>query len=182
MLDIETWIKDSAAFATNQFEKFTEVVLELSTIELLGIQPIVERYLGEPWQGYDPAVEAGVSNARLGYAIRNRETQLIECYGVVLAGDPLAELAAERAENSGINTAVVYRLVQDAIGFERAQLSTRLPAQPHKSGEQCSTTGPASTSAATTLGLERLSRPRCSNRATSYTVFSRSLPGYLEQW
>ena len=54
VLDPETWVKDAATVATNPYGQFAEVPLELSTIELLGIQRIVDRYMGTPWQGYDP--------------------------------------------------------------------------------------------------------------------------------
>jgi hypothetical protein len=58
-----------------------------------------------------------VSHARFGYALRNRETQLINCYGHVREHDPLVALAAERAENSGIKTAVVHRLLRDVLVY-----------------------------------------------------------------
>jgi hypothetical protein len=117
LLETDTWLKDASIVCTNPFENLAERILELSTIELLGIQRVVDRYMNKPWQGHDPAVVAGVANARLGYALRNRETQLVECYGQVHVDDPLADLAAERAENSGIKTAVVHRIIRDVIDF-----------------------------------------------------------------
>lgn len=125
VLDADAWVKDAAIVCTHPYEQFTELLLELSTIELLGIQTVVDRYMTEPWQGYDPAVEAGVSHARFGYALRNRETQLIDCYGIVREGDPLVELAAERAENSGIKTAVVHRLLRDVLTYYDLELLYR---------------------------------------------------------
>jgi hypothetical protein len=116
-LDPEAWVNDAAVVCTNTHEQFAEVVLERSTIELLGVQRIVDGIIGEFWQGYDPAVEAGVSHVRFGYALRNRETQLIACYAEVRDGDPLASLAAERAENSGVKIAVVHRIVRDVLDY-----------------------------------------------------------------
>jgi hypothetical protein len=121
-LDPEPWVSDATIVCTNDYEQFTEVMLQLSTVELLGIQTILDRYMGEPWQGYDPAVEAGVSHARFGYALRHRETQLIACYGEVRDGDPLAALAAHRAENSGIKTAVVHRILRDVLDYGERDL------------------------------------------------------------
>lgn len=116
-LAADAWTKDAAAVCTNPYEQFTELMLELSTVELLGIQTIVDRYMTQPWQGFDPAVEAGVSHARFGYALRSRETQLIDCYGQVREDDPLVTLATERAENSGIKMAVVHRLLRDVLAY-----------------------------------------------------------------
>jgi hypothetical protein len=70
-------------------------------------------------------VDAGVANARLGYALRNCETQLIACYGELVAEDPLAALAAERAENSGIKNAVIHRLIRDVLDYGDRELLYR---------------------------------------------------------
>lgn len=127
-LDPESWVKEASIVCTNRYEPFSELMLELSTVELLGIQPIVDRYMNEPWQGYDPAVEAGVSHARFGYALRKRETQLIACYGDVRESDPLAALATDRADNHGVKTAVVHRIVRDVLDYgQRDLLYERTP-------------------------------------------------------
>lgn len=118
-LDVDDWLNDAAYVCTNEFEPFAERMLEVSTVELLGIQPVVDRYMDKPWEGYEPAVEAGVANARLGYALRNRETQLVDCDGQVREDDPLAALTIERAEKLGlgIKTVVVHQLIRDVLDY-----------------------------------------------------------------
>jgi hypothetical protein len=117
VLDPGTWVKEAAVVCTSPFEPFAESLLELSTIELLGIQTIVQRYTGIPWSANDPAVEAGVAHARFGYALRNRETQLVSCCGSFREDDPIWALVIERAGNSGLKPAVAHRIVRDVIEF-----------------------------------------------------------------
>lgn len=122
-LDVNAWLLDSAGVANLEFEPFAEFMLDIGVIEILGFHRVVDRIMSRrPYTGYDPAIEAGVANARLGYALRNRELQLIEVEAATGEADPLLSLAAERAGNSGANTAVIHRLIRDAVTHGDRQL------------------------------------------------------------
>jgi hypothetical protein len=115
-LDLDVWQKDASLVATNLFEPFTEWSLDRSVVELFGFQTIVDGiFSGKPWRGDVPAVEFGIANARFGYALRNLETQVIDCYGHTIDGDPLAELGAHRKDNRGVPVAVAHTVVQEVV-------------------------------------------------------------------
>jgi hypothetical protein len=120
----------------NKFEAFTERSLEASTFELFGIQTVVDRCVGTPWRcEVDSWEDVGVVNARLGYALRHRETQLVDC-ATISDDDPLAELAAQRMDGHGIPEAVVHRIVQEVItdhGRDLYQCTTGTTPQLRKS-------------------------------------------------
>jgi hypothetical protein len=118
-LDVERWISDATVVCTNLYEDFAELMLQHSAIELLGRRSPVDAYVVRPRSMPDRnALEAGISHARFGYALRNRETQVIHCYGAIHEGDPLAALAAHRAENYGVKKLVVHRLVRDVLDYQ----------------------------------------------------------------
>lgn len=116
-LDVDAWLSASASVATNDFEPYVERILELGTLERLGICTVFDFMIGErpkPKKITDDVVTA-MANARLGYAIRNREIQLVDVSDTDDEG-PLAELFDERSGGvAGINMAMVDGVLRDVL-------------------------------------------------------------------
>jgi len=116
MLDVDVWLSDAASVCISEFEPFTERVLELATLERLGIISVIDRLLGEsPQEEIGEDAITAVSNARMGYALRNCETQLVERTDGVANHDALAILLEERTGGHGINTAVIHGVLRDVL-------------------------------------------------------------------
>jgi hypothetical protein len=129
VLDVESWIGESTGVALSRFEPFVESSLEAAAIEFLGIQTVVARYTGTPWQpdGEDSWLDATVANARFGFAMRNRETQLIDSYGKVMEGDPLASLASGRGGCDGLPGPTAHRIIREVIRDSPTELYELTP-------------------------------------------------------
>ncbi len=81
----------------------------------------MERLLGEsPAEPIGDDVVTAMSNARMGYALRNRETQLLDHSDYIESADAIATLLDERIGNAGVNLAVIHGVMRDVLvlGFE----------------------------------------------------------------
>ena len=116
-LDVDAWLSASTSVATNDFEQYVERILELGTLDRLGIWTVFDFMIGErpkPKKITDDVVTA-MSNARLGYAMRNREIQLVDVADTDGEG-PLAKLFDERSEGvAGINMAMIDGVLRDVL-------------------------------------------------------------------
>jgi len=117
-LEVEAWLSDASQVCAQDFEPFAERVLELGALGAIGVIDVGEYVLGEPPSEPigDDAVTA-VSNARFGYALRNRECQLITGAGRVAPGDPLA--AELDGREGGVRHAVLDGLIRDVLDSNR---------------------------------------------------------------
>lgn len=118
-LDVEEWLSDAARVCTHDFEPFAERLLEHATLERLDILSVMDRLLGErPKEELGDDVVTAMSNARMGYALRNREIQLLDHTDYVDPTDAIATLLDERT--AGIGIAVIHGVMHDVLvlGFE----------------------------------------------------------------
>jgi hypothetical protein len=117
-LDVEEWLSEASHVCAHDFEPFAERVLELGALGAIGVIDVGEYVLGKPPLEPigDDAVTA-VSNARFGYALRNRECQLVTGTGRVEPGDSLAVELDDRA--SGVRHAVLDGLIRDVLDSNR---------------------------------------------------------------
>jgi len=102
----------------SDFEPFVELQLELATLDRLEILSVRDFVIGgQPPQGAGPHVDTAIGNARLGYALRNREIQVLGQSEFVTRGDPIAELLQERLgeDRMGVRTAVVHGILRDVL-------------------------------------------------------------------
>jgi hypothetical protein len=114
-LDIDAWLTDTASVCVSDFEPFTERLLELATLERLEILSVMDRLLGEsPNEELGDDVVTAMSNTRMGYALRNRETQLLGRSDFIAHDDPIATLLDERlGGDSAIGIAVIHGVLRD---------------------------------------------------------------------
>jgi hypothetical protein len=120
-LDVEEWLSDAGSVCTHEFEPFAERLLELATLERLDIASVIDRLLGEsPSEVLGDDVVTAMSNTRMGYALRNREVQLLDHTDYIAPADTIAMLLDERISNAGVNMAVIHGVMHDALvlGFE----------------------------------------------------------------
>lgn len=105
----------------------------MATLERLGIVSVMDAILGErPREELGDDVVTAMSNARIGYAMRNRETQPLGRSDYVARDDAIATLLDERTGpgHAGINVAVVHGVLRDVLtmgflgGRENAYAST----------------------------------------------------------
>ena len=119
-IDIQQWLNDTSGVCTHDFEPYAEHVLELITLDRLGVLPLMDALMGErPADGaVGDDVVAAVSNARFGYALRNRETQLLGRPDHVATDDAIATLLEERWGHSAtVDTLVIAGVLRDIITF-----------------------------------------------------------------
>jgi hypothetical protein len=116
-LDVEGWLSDAVTICISAFDPFTERLLELATLERLGIVSVFDSLVGEsPKEEIGDDVIAALSNARMGYALRNRETQLLDHSDYVASSDPLATFLDERTGgDASINLAVIHGVLRDVL-------------------------------------------------------------------
>lgn len=116
-LDVDAWLSDAAGVCVSDFEPFAERVLELGTLERLEIVTVFDGLLGEEIkEEIGDNVITAMANARMGYALRNRETQLLDHSDFVARADPIAALLDERATNpSFINIAMLHAILRDIL-------------------------------------------------------------------
>jgi len=115
-LAVEEWLSDAATICTSEFEPFAEVLLRLATLERLDIVSVYDSMFGEsPKEKIGEDVIAALSNARMGYALRNRETQLLDHSDYVAPSDALATLLDERGGNVSINMLVIHGVLRDVL-------------------------------------------------------------------
>lgn len=120
-LDVEGWLSDAASVCTHDFEPFAERLLELATLERLDILSVMDGLLGDsPEEPIGDDIVTAISNARMGYALRNRETQLLDHTDYIESADAIATLLDERLDNAGTGLAVVHYVMHDVLvlGFE----------------------------------------------------------------
>lgn len=116
-IDVDAWLSDAARVCVNDFEPFTERLLELATLERLGILSVMDRLLGETSsEEIGDDVITAIANARMGYALRNRETQVLDHTQYVAPHDALANLLDDRVGgDAAINLAVVHGVLRDVL-------------------------------------------------------------------
>ena len=119
-LDIDSWLTDTASVCVSEFEPFAERLLELATLEHLDILSVTDRLLGEsPSEQLDEGVTTAMSNARMGYALRNRETQQLGRSAFIARDDPIATLLEERlGGDAAIGIAVIHGVLRDVLVFQ----------------------------------------------------------------
>lgn len=119
-LDLDAWLSDAARVCINDFEPFIERLLELATLDRLGILSMEDHLLGEdPNEPIEDDAVVAVSNARMGYALRNRELQLVERADYVAGDDALASLVEERAGgDASVNLFVIHGVLRDVLLFQ----------------------------------------------------------------
>lgn len=118
-IDVEQWLSDTSVVCTHDFEPYAERVLEIVTLDLLGVLPMMDALLGEtPTEEIGDDVVTTLSNARFGYALRNRETQLLGNSDYVARDDAVATLLEERwGGELVVDTAVIGGLLRDLCSF-----------------------------------------------------------------
>lgn len=119
-IDVDQWLSDSSLVCTHDFEPYAEHVLQLVTLDRLDIVPLMDALLGErPGDDeIDDGVVGALSNARLGYAMRNRETQLLGRSDYVAADDAIATLLEERwGGQVTVGSAVIAGILRDVCSF-----------------------------------------------------------------
>lgn len=110
-IDIGRWLKDASLICTHNFEPYVEHVLDLITLD-------ADALLGELPDQVDHDVVVAMSNTRFGYALRNREIQLLGPDGHVAPEDPIATLLEERwGGETTISTAVIFGVLRDVCTF-----------------------------------------------------------------
>jgi hypothetical protein len=117
-IDVEEWLSDSATVCVSEFEPFAERALEAATLDRLKLLAFVDYVLGErPRQTIGDSVVAALANARMGYALRNREIQLVGCSDDFIArDDPFASLLSERVHGlAAIPLAVTLGVLTDVL-------------------------------------------------------------------
>lgn len=121
-IERDDWIGDAARICEGDFEPFTERLLDLATLERLGIVTVVDWLMGErPGEIPTDSVATAMSNARFGYALRNVETQLVDTHDFIATEDPLVKIVQQRAEyGAKFSLAVVHHVLRDVLvlGFE----------------------------------------------------------------
>ena len=119
-LDLDAWLSDAGRLCINDFEPFTERLLELATLDRLGILSMEDHLLGgDPNEPIEDDAVVAVSNARRGYALRNRELQLVERADYVAGDDALASLVEERAGgDASVNLFVIHGVLRDVLLFQ----------------------------------------------------------------
>ena len=133
-LDVDRWLDDAATVSASEFEPYAERILELLALDRLEIISFMDYLLaGERPRGeIGDSVITAISNARVGYAMRNRETQLLGRTEFIAEDDPLAALLDERlGGESAIGMAVIYGVLRDVLVFQlrggRGALNTLTP-------------------------------------------------------
>lgn len=119
-LDVDRWLTDAANVCVSTFQPFAENMLEFATLERLEILSVMARLLGEsPTEELGDDVVAAVSNARMGYALRNCETQMLGLSDYIARDDPLATLLEERlGGDAAIGIAVLHGVLRDVLVLE----------------------------------------------------------------
>jgi hypothetical protein len=93
-------------------------VLELITLDRLEIVPLMDALLGQRPGKVDDDVVVAVSNTRFGYALRNREIQLLGRSDYVAPDDAIATLLEERwGGEATVGTAVIFGVLRDICTF-----------------------------------------------------------------
>jgi hypothetical protein len=119
-IDVRQWLSDASVVCTHDFEPYAEHVLELITLYLLEIVPLMDALMGERPRSVDDDVVVAISNARFGYALRNREVQLLGQTDYVAPDDTLATLLEERwGGEATVGTAVIFGILLDICYFDR---------------------------------------------------------------
>jgi len=119
-LDVESWLTDTATVCVSDFEPFAERLLELATLERLEILSVMDGLVGErPSEELGDEVVTAMANARVGYALRNRETQLLGRSDFIAQDDPIAALLEERLSgDAAIGIAVIHGVLRDVLVFQ----------------------------------------------------------------
>jgi hypothetical protein len=113
-LDVDQWLSDATHVCAHDFEPRAERVLELGALGAIGVISVSDYVVGgQPSEPIGDDAVIAVSNARFGYALRNRECQLVTGAREVDGDDPLAAELDRR--ESGVRHAVLDGLVRDVL-------------------------------------------------------------------